>query len=463
MNILLVVYDNDSYIHMFPHGIAYIAAVLKKAGHDITIYNQDVNHYPDEHLSKYLDENKFDMVGIGVIGGYYQYSKLIGISNAINNSKNRPKYYVLGGHGPSPEPEYFMRKTSADMIVIGEGEETIVDLTNQMQNNREFSKVKGIAYRDGDKCIVNQRRETIKDIDNIPWPAYDLFPIEYYRLLRMPNVSRSGFMMTVLSARGCTFKCNFCYRMDPGYRPRSPESVLEEIEYLQKRWLIDHIDFNDELLMSSKSRVLNFCDAIEKSGLKFKWLCNGRLNYAVPEVLKRMKDTGCVFINYGIESLDDKVLSNMNKKLTYEQIVSGVEATLNLGMSPGLNVIFGNIGDNKKTMQKGVDFIRKYGDASQMRTIRPVTPYPGSPLYNLAIENGLLDGPEDFYEKRHLNSDLISVNFTELSDAEFYETLLDANTQLINDYYAKSLKDALDQTNNLYKNQDKGFRGFRRV
>ncbi len=117
MRILLVIYDNDSYVSWFPQGLAYIAAVLRKAGHTVLIYNQDVYHYPDKHLTEYLTRNSFDMVGVGVIAGYYQYSKLLKISKAINEVPNRP-FYVIGGHGPSPEPEYFLKKTGADWRII---------------------------------------------------------------------------------------------------------------------------------------------------------------------------------------------------------------------------------------------------------------------------------------------------------------------------------------------------------
>jgi anaerobic magnesium-protoporphyrin IX monomethyl ester cyclase len=133
MRILLVVYDNESYIHWFPQGLAYIAAVLRREGHEVSIYSQDKDHYPEEHLTHYLDNNQFDMVGVSVVGGYYQYRKLLKISKAINRSKNRP-FYVIGGHGPAPEPEYFLRKTDADVVVIGEGEETIIDLVNAIGN-----------------------------------------------------------------------------------------------------------------------------------------------------------------------------------------------------------------------------------------------------------------------------------------------------------------------------------------
>ena len=90
MRILLVVYDNDSYIHWFPQGLAYISAVLIQNGHEVKIYNQDIDHYPDSHLTAFLDENGFDVIGVSVIGGYYQYKKLLSIAEAVNKSKNRP-------------------------------------------------------------------------------------------------------------------------------------------------------------------------------------------------------------------------------------------------------------------------------------------------------------------------------------------------------------------------------------
>jgi radical SAM superfamily enzyme YgiQ (UPF0313 family) len=463
MKVLLIVYDNDSYIHFFPLGIAYIASALRNAGHDVEIYNQDIHHYPEEHLITYLDKNNFDIVCLGIIAGYYQYQKLLKISKAIDASKNRPAYYILGGHGPSPEPEYFLKKTNADFIVIGEGEETIVELLAMISKKQDYSKVKGIAYRNDDKVIVNERRPPIQEVDSIPMPAYDMFQITYYRLLRLPNSTNSDYVMPILSARGCTFKCNFCYRMDTGYRPRKSEAIMEEIKYLQKDYGINYIDFADELLMSSEKRVEEICEAIIKSKLKFKWFCNGRLNYAKPKILKKMKNAGCVFINYGIESFDDTTLKNMNKALTTKQIARGIKTTIKVGICPGFNIIFGNIGEDKEILNKGVEFLLKYDDGAQLRTIRPVTPYPGSPLYYYAIEKGLLKNVEDFYENKHINSDLLSVNFTDMSDEEFHKSLMEANTTLLNNYYKKKLNQMIGITKNLYLRKDVAFRGYRHV
>lgn len=462
MKILLVVYDNESYIHFFPIGLAHIAAVLKKAGHEVDIYNQDKEHHPDEHLTYFLDNNHFDVIGVSVIGGYYQYRKLLALSRAINNSKNRP-FYIIGGHGPSPEPDYFLNKTLANAIVVGEGEITILELIEAIASNSSLKGIQGIAFRNGDDVTINDKRPLISDIDSIPWPAYELFPIDYYRLMREAHSANTDFVMPILSGRGCIFRCNFCYRMDEGFRPRSADAIIEEIRFLKNQYRITYIEFADELLMSSIKRTTELCNAFLEADLKFKWFCSGRLNFAKPQVLKLMKKTGCVFINYGIEAMDDQILKNMNKSLTTGIIREGIESTLNAGISPGFNIIFGNIGENRETLEKGVEFLLKYDDGSQRRTIRPVTPYPGSPLYYYAIEKGLLVDCADFYENKHVNSDLLSVNFTDLTDDEFHQALLEANSRLLQNYYQKQLEDVLRQAHNLYLAKDSSFRGFRQI
>ncbi len=462
MQVLLIAYDNDSYIHDFPMGLAYIASALRNAGHNVMIYNQDQFHYPESHLVDYLTNNHFDVVGLGVVGGYYQYQKLLKISEAIGSVPNRP-LYILGGHGPAPEPEYFLKKTNADVIVIGEGDMTIVNLLDAFENKRGLSSVNGIAYLDGERLVLTKPREPVEDLDSISLPAWDLFPMDYYSLIRLPHIGNNERAFSVLTSRGCPFRCNFCYRMDKGFRPRSSESIIEEIQILKKNYGISYIEFFDELLMSSAKRTVMLCEAFIKAKLNIEWSCNGRLNFARPEVLKIMKKAGCVFINYGIESMDDNMLKVMNKNLTTGQIIKGIEATLAEGISPGFNIIFGNIGETPEILQKGVEFLLKYDDHSQLRTIRPVTPYPGCDLYYYAMERGLLKDCADFYENKHINSDLLSVNFTDLSDDEFYRVLFEANKTLLENYYQHQLESMTRVAEKLYFQRDASFRGFRQT
>ncbi|MCR4275190.1 MAG: B12-binding domain-containing radical SAM protein [Candidatus Wolfebacteria bacterium] len=464
MKVLLVAYDNDSHISFFPLGLAYLASACRLAGHEVRIYNQDVYHWPEEHLTNFLNNEAWDVIGVGVIGGYYQYRKLLKISVAINNSKNRP-FFVIGGHGPSPEPEYFLKKTGADAVVIGEGEETFVELLSVLETSRSFKDISGIAFFDCDngQFVQNKRRELIADINRIPFPAWDLFPMEHYALARMPNILNSQRCMIMLSGRGCKFKCNFCYRMDQGLRIRSSRSIVEEIKTLQDCYQIDYFAFYDELLMNSEQRVKELCQVFLDANLKINWECNGRLNYAKPDVLRLMKKSGCVFINYGIESMDEAALKRMNKALTVKQIESGIRNTLMVGISPGFNIIFGNIGETAQSLRMGLEFLLKYDDHSQLRTIRPVTPYPGSPLYYYAIEKGLLDGPEDFYERKHLNSDLLAVNFTDMSDDKVHRLLFEVNKKLIEKFHIDQSERHIEAAARLYLEKNVNFRGFRDV
>ncbi|MDP7194730.1 MAG: radical SAM protein [SAR202 cluster bacterium] len=461
--VLFVVYDNGSYDHAFPMGIGAITSILKRDGHDFTMWNQDMHHWPDDYLRTYLDENKFDVVILSLIAGYYQYQKMKSLSKAINNSKNRP-FYIMGGYGPTPEPEFFIKKSGCDVVCMGEGEVTISKLMEALENKKPLSNVPGIAWLENGKLKQTPRAPLVHDLDNLPPIPYEKFAMHYYRMMRLPNVKATEFSFPLMSARGCTFKCTFCYRMDPGYRVRTPGPLLDEIERLYKDYGITYIGFQDDLLMSSVEHTEAVCLEFIKRDLPVRWMCNGRLNYCSEELLQLMKDAGCDFINYGIESMDQIVLNNMKKGLRPEMIIRGIENTLKVGINPGLNFIFGNKGDNKETIKSAVDFLLKYDDCAQKRTIRPVTPYPGSPLYYDAIKMGLLDKDnpaEDFYERKHLNSDLICCNFTELNDEEFYECLRWANRTLMKNYFEKQKTAILSQIDYLYNEQDASFRGFR--
>lgn len=460
MKILLIVYDNESSRHVVPLGSAYVAAYLVKNGYEVDYFNQDAYHYTEKELYDYLNQNRYDVVGLGFIGGYFQHNKVLRIAEAVNNLKNRPKF-VLGGHGPSPIPEYFMNLTNADAVVLGEGEITFLECVKAFQENRDLSTVEGMAYRDKEgRVVLTPRRAPLKDIDSLPWPYFDKLPMEHYINSKWPPATATDRVMHMIFSRGCYYSCNFCYRMVEGIRYRNTDDVIEEIKFYKKKYRITYINFQDELLMGTKSKTIEFCEKMLKENLNIRWTCNGRLNVAVPEVLSVMKKAGCVFINYGIESYDNESLKLMDKKQTEEEILKGVENTQACDIKIGFNLIFGNVGDAKESLRKSLDFFLKYNDFSQLRTIRPVTPYPGSKLYDIAIERGLLNGPADFYSK-HKNSDLMTVNFTNLSDDEFYKHLFEANKIMVELYYEHQKQSLLRDFNDLYLGDNYCFRGPR--
>ena len=274
--------------------------------------------------------------------------------------------------------------------------------------------------------------------------------------------------MPILSGRGCKWNCTFCYRMDPGFRPRDPVAVIEEMRYLYRKWKINHFQFSDELFMSSRERVHAFCEEILYQNVQkwWKWDCNGRLNYADPETLEIMKRAGCNYINYGCESLSQEALNKMKKGLTVSQIHRGVENTKKARILMGLNFMWGNYGDNYESLRKAVGFLKRYDGVSELRTIRPVTPYPGSPLFQDARDKGLLDSCEDFYERKHTNSDLCTVSFMGgISRWDAHSALANANAELVSAYHQRCAtatnKAALRFYGGLTDPEE--FRGFRPI
>jgi len=442
--ILLISYDNGSHIPFFPQHLFYLYGALKKAGHTVGFWFQDIHHGSEEALTHVVNAHPWDIVGLGFVAGYWQYAKAKQIAEAVGKTKRRDKFnFVLGGHGPAAEPDWFMNKLGADTVVVGDGESAICEIA--------AGNKKGIVL--GVPCTS----------DETPVNTYEDFPLNVYRLIRWPTSSRTDFCFPVLSSRGCKWSCSFCYRMREGFHERAVEAIMEEIKWLHDRAQITHFQFSDELLMSSERRVGDICEALLNLPFRIKWDCNGRLNYATTDTLRLMRSSGCEYINYGIESLSQKLLNQMGKGLTLNQIESGVQATLRSGISPGLNLIWGFPGDTAENLWQAVKFLKKYDPCHELRTIRPVTPYPGCRLYEEAKEKGLLEGPEDFYEVKHKNSDLFTVNFMDISTEEAHRQLWIANDTLIENYFNKRKHLTCKQGDKLYLEGDTNFRGFRSV
>jgi radical SAM superfamily enzyme YgiQ (UPF0313 family) len=251
--------------------------------------------------------------------------------------------------------------------------------------------------------------------------------------------------------------------MRKGFYERSVESIMDEVSWLHDNLGITHAQFSDELLMGSKQRTEDICNALLALPFKIKWDCNGRLNFATRETLSLMKISGAEYINYGIESLNQEMLNDMGKGLTVNQIHEGVRATLDLGLSPGLNLLWGFPGDTVDNLWLAVEFLKRYDPCDELRTIRPVTPYPGTPLFDLAVKDHLISGVEDFYERAHVNSDLISVNFMDMPTDLAHEYLFRANKKLVENYLQKRGARQIESAARMYLKGDTSFRGFRDV
>jgi len=431
--VLFIIHDVYQEDNDLPLGPAYMAAVLKRNGVDVKVYCQDVFHYTNEELAAFLQKKEFDLIGVGFLAARFK-ETVLDLCATINKHKKNA-WLVLGGHGPSPIPEYVLKTTQADIVAIGEAEETIIELLKCKLEGGDLSKIKGIAYRKDGEVKINERREPIKNLDSIPFPEWSLFPMEKYTTCQVPpRASPREKCLAILTSRGCLYRCNFCYRMEKSVRIRSIENVIEEMKILNERYGVTYFNMQDELFVLSNKRMFKFLDALNENGLKIKYQCNARTNIFDEELAECLKESGCQFLNFGLESMDQKVLDLMNKKNTVEQNIRAVEIAKKAGIGYGLNFIWGNKGDTEKSLRGAVEAIKKYNLYDQVRTIRPVTPYPGCDLYYEAIERGLLSGPEDFFNK-FKNSDLLTVNFTDMPNDRFYKLLFEANKELILDHY----------------------------
>jgi radical SAM superfamily enzyme YgiQ (UPF0313 family) len=416
-----------------------MAAVLKKNGAEVEIFSQDVYHFTNQDLAIFLKKKQFDIIGLGFLAARFK-STVSELCKIINKNK-KDAWFVLGGHGPSPIPDYILKNTDAEIVAIGEAEETIVELLACKLNNGDLSKIKGIAYREGDVVHINERRKPIQDLDTIPFPQYDLFPMkEYVSCMELYNMDKNDKSLEIISGRGCFNRCTFCYRLEKGIRFRKIKNVVQEIIELKEKYGVTYFSMYDELFVYNKKRIFEFRDELERNDLTIKYDCQQRVDTFDNEIAECLKTTGCQFVNFGFESMDQHVLNLMKKNTKVEDNVRSVEIALKYKLGVGLNFIWGNIGDTKESLQNNVKFIKKYNTYYQVRTIRPITPYPGSELYYNAIEMGLLNGPEEFFDKFN-NSDLLTVNFTDIPLEIFYQLLFDANKELILDHFSHTSGD----------------------
>ncbi len=470
MSVLFIVHDLYQEDNHFPLNIGYLSAGLIQHGFNVKIYNQDLFHYSNIELGKYLQLNEFDIIGISFLASRFR-ETILPLCKVINKYKKKA-WLVLGGHGPSPIPSYILKETGADIICIGESEETIIELAYCKAIEETPSLIRGISYFNEignglSKISSTEKRKPIKDLDSIPLPQYSIFPMEKYsNCLKFPGMDKNDKLLPIITGRGCTNSCNFCYRMQKGIRLRSMDRVIDEMHILQNFYGITYFNICDELFGYPKKRVFQFQEELEKMDLKIKYFCAVRVDTVDKEIIQVLKETGCKFLNFGFESSDQKVLDLMGKNTTIEQNIEALELSKKAGLNIGLNFIWGNKGDTMKSLNDNVKLIKKYSSHVQLRTIRPVTAYPGCDLYYKAIENGFLNGPEDFFEK-FKNSDLITVNFTKYSLEDCYQLLFQANKDLIIDHYVHTgirvkktirlIKDFYD----LYFNGKTNFRGAR--
>jgi len=467
MKVLIVVHDNHQESNVFPLGAAYIASSLLSCGVDVKVFCMDVYHYSNQELVDVLKSAKYDFVLLGFMAPRWRRT-VRDLCSCIRSSISHDCMFVLGGYGPSAMPEYIIKETGADIVCIGESDEIIINIINAVKYGDSISSVKGIAYKSEDgSVVVNEKARKIKNLDDLPFPAWDLFPMEIYTSnLRFAGMKDCERAFPIISSRGCTDKCSFCFRLEKGIRSRSVDNVIAEMKMLHDMYNVSYFYFVDELAIISKKQILNLTDMIKKELPRIHYRMDCRVTCFDDDIARALKSSGCVFLNIGFESSSQLVLDQMNKRATVQMNVSAAETAIKYGIGVGLNFIWGMPGDNEKTLRENARFIMKYNQYDQVRTIRPVTPYPGSPLYNLAVSQGKLQGPDDFFNK-FKNSDRYMINFMGIPEHEIYAMLLDVNKELIYDHFNNTTKDfdradlMISELRNIYNNEDYLYTGPR--
>mgnify|MGYP001566633989 CR=1 FL=1 len=398
--------------YSFPLGIAYISSVMKKAGYNVITLN--LNHHNGdiyEIIKKEIEEKKIDVVATGGLSFQYNMVRhVVEVAKQVNNEI----VTIVGGGIISGDPEAAMIALEyADFGVIGEGEITINELCNSLENSRKFSEIDGIIYKSGNSYITTKLRKEMENIDSIPWPDYKGFEIEKYLRIPPPGISGLNRQNTIfmLASRSCPYNCTFCFHSaGKKYRQRSLDSFFEELDYMVLQYNIKFICMADELFARNIQRVKEFCERIKKYNIQ--WWAQFRVDDITPELLAILKDGRCEMMSFGLESADNRILKSMRKGTTVEQI----ERTLKLVYDSGITLdgafIFGDIEETWETANNTFKWWREHSEYKI--TLNLITVYPGSYLYKYACEKGIIKDKVQF-----LKDGCPQINVSKLTDKEY--------------------------------------------
>lgn len=367
----------DRSVFRFPPlGICYIAASLQKAGHavqllDCTFLNRE------EALQKAL------AVKVEVVAIYCMVTMLEDCLWFAENLRVHNRFLVAGGPLPTCDPESFL--DHFDVVVRGEGEQTMLELLHAYAESSELSSVAGIIYRTGaglpakGEVFFTPERAFAQQLDRIPFPARELLPNESY--IRYGKKKYGYSITTVMSTRGCPYRCEFCSNVVFGgsYRERSPKNVVDEIEAALSLGY-DRISFADDVFTMKKERVVGICKEINQRGLNFNWECLGRVDALDYSTALEMKEAGCSRIFFGIESGNDQILELMNKKITTDEARNAVEVAHRAGLQVGAFFILCYPGDTNDTVLNTLHFATSL-PLDYLGLSMPY-PLPGTSLYN---------------------------------------------------------------------------------
>jgi len=435
----------DNYV--FPFGLAYVAAYAEKHGHEIEAWDihgtrLDFDQVVEE--IEQMDLSCYDLIGVtGIVNQYLYIKQLVELLKQYSKAR-----IVLGGPLSSYSWDIILKHTMVDICVIGDGEQTFLDLLN----GRTLPEIDGIAFKSKDEIKKNQYREQIKDLDSIGYPAFHLFDMDFYtNQTGMMDILRPYYknkrVMALITSRGCPYNCKFCSKSTKGIRMKSLDFLFEEIDYYEKELGIDAIHFVDELLLLNKKRFLEFCRRIKKYNID--WDCQGRIDLVDEEILRVMKASGGVCIGFGIESGSQKILDAMDKRIRAEDSRKVLLICQKIKLPVKIQLIFGYPGENWQTLNETISLFKDVRLPG--RRFGAITPLPGAPLYEEAKEDGFIGDKETdrISEVKYLeflsnsggwvNTELF-YNRTEFPDDSFFYTLYIADNLMFNQFLKTILR-----------------------
>jgi len=414
---------SDAPAGNLPLGLMYLAAVLDKAGYKVEI------------LDAFMTDAAFikvgDMLEVGMtyekilVEVQRRKPDIVGIANPftcqtdnairvvdIVKAVDPSILTVVGGPHVTVVPAEFLEEAkSVDIAVIGEGEYTMLDIVRFFEGHKDLSTVQGIAYRKNNNVVVNSPRPLIKNLDELPYPAYHLVDMEQY--LSPKTIEYRSFKnraISMITSRGCPFNCCFCsvhLHMGKMFRAHSADYVINHIEHVVNKYHVKTIFFEDDNLTFDLERFETICDKIIAKDLKFAWETpNGiRADYLTLSLLKKMKKSGCQSVFFGIESGDQYVLDNIiGKSLNLNDVVKVAKMCKDIGLRTGAFYIIGFPGEKKENMLKTVElalWLKKKYDVGMHLFF--ATPSYGTRLYEECTQKGYIKGdltPRAFAEVR---------------------------------------------------------------
>ena len=375
-------YPVSPHQHMpFPQlGLGYLAAVLEQNNFDVDVIDcQALNIHYDE-FKHAISKRQPDLVGMTAIT--LTYKSALHLAKLTKEIHPNCKTVLGGPHATFWDEEALQECPDLDVVVRREGEYTLLELVQRLDAGKSFHDVIGTTCRNDGKIVTNLDRPYIENLDELPYPARHLWPLESLR--KVEDV----FYLT--TSRGCTSWCDFCeaVRMfGRRFRMRSPKNVVDEIEYLHKTYGGTQFTFCDDAFTVDKSRTEELCDEIMERNLKIVWNCGTRVDMVTKKLLVKMKKAGCASVWFGVESGTQEVLDEMHKGISTSQTIQTVNWVRELGLTPVPNVLLGFPGETKETAWKTIKFAQKISP-DNLSFFNVATPLPGTPLYDRVKESG---------------------------------------------------------------------------